>query len=97
MIHELLKHGSQNAIPTAELCEMTGMVERQVRELIERERLDGYIILSGGMGYYLPSENHTIGTLEVGTWVYMRMLTSSAIARTASLAQQLWESGEYKT
>jgi biotin operon repressor len=97
MIHELLKHGSRNAIPTTELCSMTGMGERQVRELIERERLDGYIILSGNRGYSLPSENRDIGQLEVGTWCHMRMLTSTTIARAASLAMQLWESGEYKT
>lgn len=96
MIHELLQHGAQNAIPTAELCSMTGMGERQVRELIERERFDGYIILAGDKGYYLPSKNPIIAQLEVAGWCHMRILTANTIMRSATQTMQLWESGEYK-
>lgn len=82
MIYELLRHGCRNAISVAELSNMTGMGERMVREMIERERFDGHLILSGNKGYYLPDENPLIAQLEVNTWSTMRTLTATTLMRS---------------
>lgn len=40
--------GRENALPLAALCQLTGMDGRQVRLMIQQERLKGVPILSGG-------------------------------------------------
>ena len=97
MIHEHLKHGARNAIPVSELCAITGMGERMVREMIERERLDGYLILSGDRGYFFPDKNPLIAELEVNAWLAMRVITANTLQRGTMIAQELFRSGEYKT
>ena len=51
----LLSHGAENAIPLAHLVAMTELPARQVRQLIQEERLRGAQILADNQnGYYLP-------------------------------------------
>lgn len=91
MIHELLGHGAKSAVSSAELAQMTGMGERQVRELIERERFEGNLILAGNNGYYLPDKDPNIGRLEVSAWCAMRTLTATTMMRSVSVLQQVYE------
>lgn len=55
-IADLLLHGEQNALPLRYLKSVTGMNGRELRRMIQRERLTGAPILSNCVGgYYLPS------------------------------------------
>ena len=62
-IAELLSKGQNNAISTRELCDVTGLCKRDLREQVRRERLAGAVILSrreNGGGYYLPETKEEI-------------------------------------
>lgn len=84
MIHELLGHGAKSAVSSAELAQMTGMGERQVRELIERERFEGNLILAGNDGYYLPDKDPNIGRLEVSAFGRSTKTTINGLFAAAS-------------
>ena len=54
-ISGFLHIGQGNALPLRDLCRLTGMDGRQVRLMIQQERLKGVPILSDNQnGYYLP-------------------------------------------
>ena len=54
-ISGFLHIGRGNALPLRDLCRLTGMDGRQVRLMIQQERLKGVPILSDNQnGYYLP-------------------------------------------
>lgn len=57
MVHELLSVGSENAVTRDLLIAATGLSERALRHLVEKERLSGVPILTDTErgGYYLPS------------------------------------------
>lgn len=57
-VKKFLLEGEANALPMRELARLTGVSERQVRKLIERERRAGGLILSSGKGYFLPSPDN---------------------------------------
>ena len=50
----LLKRGEENAIKTSDLVKMLNITPRELRQLVERERNNGEIILSSNKGYFLP-------------------------------------------
>ena len=54
-IIDYIPHGKDNAITRAELCSITNLQDRPVRELIETARRNGTIILNDqdGKGYYI--------------------------------------------
>lgn len=55
MVSDYLQRGKQNAIPADRLQRMTGYKnKRKLTKQIERERIEGALILSNGNGYYLP-------------------------------------------
>lgn len=52
-----IPYGKENAISRKELCEKTGLGDRTVRELINKERESAVIInVQDGKGYYRPNE-----------------------------------------
>lgn len=59
-IEPLLLRGAENAIPAKKLAEIVGVkTSRELRQIVERERKNGALILSsvrGRGGYYLPAE-----------------------------------------
>ena len=55
-IYRLLRQGADNATPRRRLANLTGLRERDLRRLIEKERRAGIPILSNDRdGYYLPA------------------------------------------
>ena len=55
MIEKLLSHGAENAVPLQHLVNLTELPARQVRKMIQAERLQGAQILADNEhGYYLP-------------------------------------------
>lgn len=55
-ISDFLSKGQENAVPLRYLKEVTGIDERTVRLMIQRERLAGVPILADNQtGYYLPA------------------------------------------
>lgn len=54
---DLIPVGAENAIPKAQLCEITGLDDRALRMLVQRERKSGAQILTTTTsgGYYLPA------------------------------------------
>ena len=60
-IEQLLSHGRENAIPLQHLVSLTGLPARQVRHMIQAERLQGAPILADSQnGYYLPGSQQDI-------------------------------------
>ena len=54
-IAELLGHGPENGLHLSDLVRLTGWTEREVRRIIQAERLRGVPILSNCKdGYFLP-------------------------------------------
>ena len=54
-IERLLSHGAENAVPLQHLVNITELPARQVRQLIQAERLRGAQILADNQnGYFLP-------------------------------------------
>ena len=55
IITDYIPHGKDNAIIRAELCSITNLHDRLIRELIETARRNGTIILNDqdGKGYYI--------------------------------------------
>jgi len=72
VIYELLLQGEENAIPTAQLVQMTGLrTARDLQLQNAREREDGKLILSTakkGGGYFLPSDGEQ-GMTEIAAFV----------------------------
>ena len=55
IIERLLSPGAENALPLHHLVKLTGLPARQVRQLIQAERLRGVPILADNQnGYFLP-------------------------------------------
>lgn len=55
-IEDYLLPGESLAIPARELCRVAGFEgTRSLRAAIDRERMDGALILASDRGYYLPA------------------------------------------
>ena len=55
IIERLLSPGAENGLPLRHLVKLTGLPARQVRQLIQAERLQGAPILADNhSGYFLP-------------------------------------------
>lgn len=60
-IEQLLSHGAENAVPLQHLVNITELPARQVRQLIQAERLRGAQILADNQnGYYLPETQEDV-------------------------------------
>lgn len=60
-IERLLSHGAENAVPLKHLVKLTGQPARQVRLMIQTERLRGVPILADNQnGYYLPETQEDV-------------------------------------
>lgn len=58
---DYLSHGAENAVPLQHLVKLTELPARQVRQLIQAERLQGAQILSDNEhGYYLPETQEDV-------------------------------------
>ena len=57
-IIDFIPYGKENAVKRSTLCALTGMSDRKVREMIERERCQGYVIANcqDGNGYYQTND-----------------------------------------
>ena len=61
MIEKLLSSGAENAVPLQHLVNITELPARQVRHLIQAERLRGAQILADNQnGYYLPKTQEDV-------------------------------------
>ena len=60
-IERLLSHGAKNAVSLQHLVNLTELPARQVRQLIQSERLRGAQILADNQnGYYLPETQEDV-------------------------------------
>lgn len=55
MISDYLGQGAQAAITVKELVERTGINRDRIKHLVQKERLEGALIVSDTNGYYLAS------------------------------------------
>ena len=96
-IEKLLPRGESSAIPTQTLVELTGLRSaRALQAEIERERLNGALILSrsgSGGGYFLPDTGPD-GQREIAAFV--RTLHARAVntLRTLRTAQRALNAAE---
>lgn len=83
-IERLLSHGAENAIPLQYLVKLTELPARQVRQLIQAERLRGAQILADNQnGYFLPNSQ-----TDVDNFVRSMLHRAYEIARVANAVQQ---------
>lgn len=89
MIHEILSHGAQNALSASEVSKITNLTPREIRHVVEHERLAGHIILSDNRGYYLPHDDVSIAKREISSWIANRIATAKTILKTIEKAQSV--------
>lgn len=63
-IADFIPRGKENAITRQNLCEITGLNDRAVRESISQARREIPIISLANKGYYIPTEKE-----DVEQWV----------------------------
>ena len=65
-IEDYLLPGEKMAIPARELCRVAGLENsRSLRAAIDRERLEGALILASDRGYFLPAADPVIARSEL--------------------------------
>ena len=80
-ISDLLHCGAENATPAADLCRLTGLNARSLRQAIADERNAGAEILyqpGGRGGYFLPSSDPVQAQHERGD--YYRVMRARALS-----------------
>ena len=66
LISDYLLPGEELAIPARDLCLLAGLEDtRSLRAAIDRERLDGALILASDRGYFLPAADPVIARSEL--------------------------------
>lgn len=89
-IESLLSHGAENAVPLRHLCKITGSPARQVRRMIQAERLQGVPILADNQnGYFLPKSSKEID--EFVKSMFHRAYEISKVANAVRLRGRLLE------
>ena len=79
-IERLLSHGAENAVPLQHLVTLTELPARQVRKMIQLERLRGAQILADSRnGYFLPNSQS-----DVDNFVRSMLHRAHEIARVAN-------------
>lgn len=69
-VEEFLLPGESMAIPARELCRLAGFENsRSLRAEIERERMDGALILASDRGYFLPSAEPDVARSELRSFI----------------------------
>lgn len=58
-IIDYIPYGHDNAISRKQLCNLTGLPDRLMRQAIERARHDYAILNIGGSGYFRPAEGES--------------------------------------
>ena len=83
-VSDLLHPGAENAIPRRELMTLTGLSDRELRLMIQKERLSGTPICANNKtGYYLPGSDQ-----ERAECVKSMRHRSAEIARTADAIER---------
>lgn len=85
MIADHIPYGKKNAVTREYLCNVTGLKDRDVREMISKERRNTPI-LSSGKGYFQPTEDETA---EVAKWVIQES------KRARSIFWSMWGAKAY--
>lgn len=84
IIERLLSPGAENALPLRHLVKLTGLPARQVRQLIQAERLQGAPILADNQnGYFLPE-----GPRDVEEFARSMRHRAEEIIRAANAVQR---------
>ena len=64
-LEDVLLHGHTNGISAAELTKLLGLPDtRALRDMVQHERENGCLVLSGQTGYYLPSDDVAMARAE---------------------------------
>ena len=83
-VSDLLHPGAENAIPRRELMTLTGLSDRELRLMIQKERLSGTPICANNKtGYYLPGSDQ-----ERAECVKSMRRRSAEIAKTADAIER---------
>ena len=65
-IEDYLLPGEELALPARELCRVAGLANtRSLRSAIDRERMDGALILASDRGYFLPAADPDVARYEL--------------------------------
>lgn len=97
LIESLLLQGEENAIPSGDLVNLTGVKStRELQLIISQERESGALILStcrGGGGYFLPSDGE-VGKREIAAFVATLRARALNTLRALKTAREALESLE---
>lgn len=87
-IAEILGHGSENAVTSAELAVICSFKSRrELRRQVERERREGALILADKHGLFLPSQDPVQARQEIQQFVNMSESRSRSLLRTIKAAR----------
>lgn len=65
-IEDYLLPGEELAIPASDLCRLAGFENtRSLRAAVDRDRLEGALILASDRGYFLPAADPVIARSEL--------------------------------
>jgi hypothetical protein len=93
-ITDCLLHGRENAIPARRLADLLELKNtRDLRYLVDTERVNGAVILACDAGYYLPDENGDLSDVKCFI-ARMDSRVRSNLAYTASAKAYLREHTE---
>ena len=89
-ISDLLQHGAENGKHRAELMAFTGLRDRELRQQIQAERLQGTPILSSAVsGYYLPRNSLEVAECAIPA-VYEPRNSLDSCRNRAGSRRLLW-------
>lgn len=101
VVARYLKNGSENATRTVDLMKLTDIKEvRDLRERIERERMDGVPILTKGGkggGYFLPSADAGKAIVEIEAFISLQTAKGIGCLRSMEPAKKLLRELKQKT
>lgn len=79
-----LRTGENNAVSLAEMCNISGLDNRNTRLVIENLRRDGTVICSSEKGYFYP-----VDISELRRYVRKEQTRSNSIRETLQAAEKL--------
>lgn len=89
-IIEFIPYGRKNAVTRQELCRITGLCDRKVRQSIEDARREYAIInLQDGGGYFRPDPTDPVDCTLARTWVRQETARAKSLFRATKGAKEL--------
>lgn len=88
MILEKLGKGKNSAVTKEQLMQILRIeMPREFHSILERERLNGAVILSGSGGYYKPSDDPVVAIAELSAFIRRQHNMAESIVESTKSAE----------